>query len=252
MVSQPLYVQGILDKYDLARFGRWDTLFAVNYTAFAPTHDSGIKIIQYLKNTKADGFLFRKFEGQDKTMLVAFSDAEFNRDIDSTSTGGHRIRLTTPEIYKYREQNMAKFVLEQANADFLISSKKHKIATDSAPFSEFYQIYLCFKDVMWKRHIVQFIGYEQVEPTIISDSSASMYVITSQGGKRRSQHWHPKPFIPRNAVKLGIIRIVKIGTEHNPPDALTKPLSEVKHNTHLATSGYVRVQNNAHDVKSGK
>jgi len=286
LINQPLYIDGLLKRYDpsnllyakrvpmaagykvnlenaeasalkiigsllhIARFGRWDVLFAVNYIASAPTQEAGLKVLQYLKGTRDNGFLF-KFIRQGTPTLVAFSDSEFNRDFNSTSTGGHRLRLTSSVIYDVEDSKKAEFVLEESNADFLISSRKHKVATDSAPFSEFLQLYLCFKDVVWIRNVLEFVNMKQTKPTVIfSDSSTSIDILTNgRAKKKRSHHWNPKLFMMNQAVKDGIIQVIKIGTEKNPADALTKPLPEIKFKQHLASSGYL---NCTPDLKTGK
>lgn len=85
-------------------------------------HDSWIKIIESLSTTKLETFLYRKFEGQHKPILLAFSFSEFSRNIGSTfgSTfagghwtyrGCHRILPKIFENYTCREQDLVKFVL---------------------------------------------------------------------------------------------------------------------------------------------
>ena len=71
-------------------------MFHVNYIARSSTHADGLRILQYLKNTRNDEFKSKKFHG--KPIIIAFVDAEFNRDHYMNSTGGHMIRLTTEEV----------------------------------------------------------------------------------------------------------------------------------------------------------
>lgn len=224
----------------LSRYGRWDLLFAVNYLGSAPNSEACSTILRYLKYTLDAGFLYKKFQGE-VPVLVAFSDAEFNRDDFGRSVGGHRMRLTTEGIYGVQEDKMYEFVLGQGNADFYLKSKRQAVTTDSAPFAEFLQLHSCYKDVIWMRNILEYLGFKQKKTIIFTDSSTSIDIAASQRQmKKRSSHWCPKLFIIKDAEKEGLIHLVKIPTAENPADTLTKPLSEKTFEKHLKNSGFVR------------
>ena len=246
--DKALEVLGALSH--LSRYGRWDLLYAVNYLGSAPTLEACDTVLRYVKYTLDAGFIFKKFQDE-FPVVVAFADAEFNRDkmdesiegesIEGKSIGGHRLRLTTRGVYEVPEDQMYDFVLKQGNADFYLKSKRQPVPTDSAPFAEFVQLHSCYKDVIWVRNILECIGFKQEKTIIFTDSSTSIDIASSlRQMKKRSSHWTPKLFLIKDGIKNGEVQLVKIPTADNPADALTKPLAEQTFDKHLRSSGFVR------------
>jgi histone deacetylase 1/2 len=203
----------------LARFARFDLLFSVHYASLRPNMAILKRILRYVCGTKSHSFSFQYISPKAKPTLIAFTDAEWSRDMDAKSTGGYFITLMdgNQEI----EYNRNIF-----NAPISVSSKKQRLVTDSSSYAEFVQIYLATKEIVFLREILKELKFEQIEPTVIFvDNAACLQVAYSERtGKNRSKHWNSKFMYVCECVENGIIELRHVPTEENIADIFTKPL----------------------------
>jgi hypothetical protein len=76
----------------------------------------------------------------------------------------------------------------------------------------------------------------QKGPTVLmSDSSSTIAIVDKPGLKDKTKHIALRYFAVRKLQEKGIVKVMKIGTDHNPSDIGTKALGSVTFLRHLQT-----------------
>lgn len=166
------------------------------------------RVLKYLKDTVETGINFESTK--EENQLVAYSDADFASCSDTRkSVSGIVIMLNEgPVIWFSRKQN---------------------IVADSTTHAEYVAAYDATREVIWARQLMDNIGFEQKEPTVLHcDNAAAEKLITNPVFHRRTKHIDTKFHFTREQVKDGKIVIKHVSTDDQVADILTKPLSFTK------------------------
>jgi hypothetical protein len=102
--------------------------------------------------------------------------------------------------------------------------------TLSSTEAELYAAVEATKDVIWFRELLAEIGFVQSEPTIIFVDNASLITLASafSGNHKRVKHFLVRLNYLIEKVKLRIIKFVKVHTDDNRVDGMTKPLGPLQ------------------------
>ena len=86
------------------------------------------------------------------------------------------------------------------------------------------------KDAMGVRHIMDWYGYKQTEPTTVYCDNLGAVRNTEEGAERsKSKHLDIQYMFLRDLVKLRLITVKHVSTHQQAADILTKGLGRHKH-----------------------
>jgi hypothetical protein len=198
----------------LAQFTRPDILYPMSVVAQScskPTkYDLTLcqKILRYIASTPDNGITFSKGE----VKLVSFCDASHQCYNDAK---GH---------YGYT------FALGANDGVFHAVSRKIKNTTTSSTESEYVGLYEATRDAIWLRRLLDDIGFTQDKPTLIYQDNLSTMDFTEGNLKfNTTKHINSKYHFTREMVANEEIILEHMPTAEMLADALTKPLSRLKH-----------------------
>jgi hypothetical protein len=192
---------------------RPDIAYAVNTCAQfmsnpGPSHIAAAKhILRYLKGTSDVGLTYSKQPKELANQLYGFVDADHASDSDDRkSVGG--------------------YVLMLGGAAISWSSRKIKVVAISSFESEWYSASICGCEVTVIRRLLEEIGFPQAKPTkVFEDNAACIYSsMDSKPMNPRSKHIDTRVFKLKEFVKDGILTLVKVESERQVADNMTKPL----------------------------
>ena len=93
------------------------------------------------------------------------------------------------------------------------------------------------KEAKWLSGIVSELGLNQDTIPICCDSSSAIQLSKNSKYHERTKHVDIRLHFIRGEIERGVIDVVKISTENNPADALTKPLPAIKFRNSLSLIG---------------
>ncbi|XP_042027180.1 secreted RxLR effector protein 161-like [Salvia splendens] len=179
-------------------------------TDFGKSHWSALKwCLRYLIGTEKFGILYSNKGGDEKEPLVGYCDSDYASNLDTRrSQTGYVFNL-------YGSAVCWKSFLQNVVA--LSSTEAEYIALTSA-----------VKEGKWLLGLIAEFGVNQASVTIYCDNSGALCLAKNQMFHERSKHIDVRMHFIRDEVECGRVKLVKISTEHNPADMLTKPLSKEK------------------------
>eukprot|EP00475_Leptophrys_vorax_P045778 TRINITY_DN9637_c0_g1_i6.p1 TRINITY_DN9637_c0_g1~~TRINITY_DN9637_c0_g1_i6.p1 ORF type:complete len:1451 (+),score=405.89 TRINITY_DN9637_c0_g1_i6:148-4500(+) len=201
---------------------RFDIAYSVIYASRRPNHVALKGIARYLVDKVLKGFLYKNYNSQGvvKVKVVAMCDAEFARDNDGLSTGGHVVYIIPANL----ESDISNI-----NSPIIYKTKKQSVKSDSSSLSEIVQAHLCFRDAIMIWEILNFIGVCDDPAEVQADNSNIMQnVLVGNTSRLKSRHVVAKVAYMRDAVERGIVVLKKIDTANNIADTTTKPLPREK------------------------
>lgn len=109
------------------------------------------------------------------------------------------------------------------------SSRKIKVVAISSFESEWYSASICGCEVKAMRRLLEEMGYPQSAPTtLFEDNAACIY--SSEADRPMnpcSKHINIRVFKLKEFVQEGTLKLVKVATERQMADNLTKPLHKI-------------------------
>ena len=162
-------------------------------------------VTSYLYGTRHLGL---KLGGFDPIILEAFCDSSFVEDDESLSQLAYCLRLG------------------KTSGMFLSKSNKSHHVSLSSEDAEIRALVEGVKDIVWSRHMLDFLGYSQVSSTpVYEDNSACISVCTTFNKTYpKTKHMNRLINFVREYIRLDTITLVKIHTSLNISDIMTKTL----------------------------
>src|SRR5512136_826046 len=182
-------------------------------------HWTAVKnILKYLRRTK-DVILV--YGGQEHLAVTGYCDASFQTDRDDS-------RSQTGYVY-----------MLNGGAVCWKSSKQDNTA-DSTVEAEYMAACEASKIGVWIREFIDELGVvpsiaEPVE--LLCDNTGAIANAKDHRSSKKTMHIKRKFHLIRELVENGDIHMVKVGTDSNTADPLTKPLPLVKHERHVDGMG---------------
>ena len=84
------------------------------------------------------------------------------------------------------------------------------------------------KEVIWLKGLITELGLKQESVPIFCDSSSALHLCKNPAHHEKTKHIDIKLHFIRNEVSKGVIKMVKIHTDDNPSDLLTKVVLATK------------------------
>lgn len=175
-------------------------------------------ILKYLRRTKE---MFLVFGGSEELRVTGYSDASFQTDKDDCRSQSGFVFLLNGGAISWR------------------SSKQDTVA-DSTTESEYIAASEAAKEAVWMKKFIQDLG---VVPSIANpieifcDNEGAVALAKEPRAHRRTRHIARKYHFIRDIIENGDIVVSRVPTEGNLADPLTKPLSQVKHDSHAKSIG---------------
>ena len=165
------------------------------------------RIFRYLNGTRATGLLYKRGGGD---ILSAYSDADWAGDRDDRkSRSGCAIFLG---------QNLVSW-----------KSKRQKCTAQSTSESEYIALSEAGKEIVWLRSLLQELGLEQKEPTVIwEDNTICIHTATNPVTTDRQKHIDIRYHWIREAIEMRRIEVKYCSTNKMTADIFTKALNGPK------------------------
>ncbi|KAH9659554.1 ribosome biogenesis protein bms1 [Citrus sinensis] len=156
-------------------------------------------------------WIFRVKDGLTTTEPRRFKarlDMELNQlDVKPAFRHGRlheEILMTQPEGY-----------IDSKKADYV--SLQHVVA-----LSKYTVAIEAIKEALWLKALIVELGIKQETVEVYCDSSSAIYLSKNPGHHEKTKHIDIKLHFIRNVISKGVIRMMKVHTDNNPANMLTK------------------------------
>ncbi|GJU70088.1 retrotransposon protein, putative, ty1-copia subclass [Tanacetum coccineum] len=177
-------------------------------------------ILKYLRNTK-DMFLVYGGDSTTKLRVTCYTDASWETDQDNL-----------------RSQTGFIFMMNGGAVDWKCS--KQSTTTMSSMEAKYIDVVEAAIKAIWIRKFIYGLG---VVPSIdkpmdmYCDNTSAITIADEPGVQKGAKHFQRKYHFIREVIQKGNIRILKVHTDNNLVDPLTKPLPCTKHVKHARSIG---------------
>jgi hypothetical protein len=170
------------------------------------------RCLRYLAGSKSIGITYRQSEPEDQR-LEGYSDANWAGDLDNA-------RSTTGVAFML------------AGGVISYSSKLQATVARSSMESEYMALFEAAQTAEALRNLLQHLGAQQTDPTPIHvDNTACQLIANPNSYTKRSRHIHVRYHFTREAIEQNIITLIRVSSENQLADGLTKNLPAPRFNT---------------------
>ncbi|GAB5354831.1 hypothetical protein AAMO2058_000153100 [Amorphochlora amoebiformis] len=165
------------------------------------------RLIHYVVNTSTVRIQYRRTD----TMPEAYVDASFAQCKETgKSVSGHVVNL--------------------ADGPVVWSSHRQKVVANSTTESEYIACSECVRDVIYVRELLTEFGVNLDRPVNINeDNQPAIAIATKEGLSKKSRSIRVSYHNVRYSIRAKEVRLIKVASEDNVADILTKPLANHPH-----------------------
>ena len=172
-------------------------------------HWNAVKwVLRYLAGSASVGLHFSKSDGKGDA-AKGYVDSDYAGDLD-----------------KRRSLTGYVFTLF-GNAITWKASLQHIVALSTTE-AEYVAITEAVKEAIWVKGLVNELGVDQSAIEVFCDSQSALHLCKNPMYHERTKHIDIRLYFIRDIVENGLVKMVKIGTEENPADMITKPVTSAK------------------------
>ncbi|KAH9754460.1 hypothetical protein KPL71_015451 [Citrus sinensis] len=177
-------------------------------------------VMRYLRGTTEYGLLYGG-TGNKENILVGYVDSDFAGDLDKRrSLTGYLFTLGGCTVnWKATLQNVV--ALSTTEAEYTAAAE-------------------ALKEAIWLKGMIIELGAEQDSVEVYCDSQSAIHLSKNQTHHEKTKHIDVKLHFVRLEVSRGAIKLLKINTEENPADMLTKAVPSAKFNLCMNLAGICR------------
>ncbi|KAH9658981.1 hypothetical protein KPL70_023688 [Citrus sinensis] len=110
------------------------------------------------------------------------------------------------------------------DSDYAADKDRRRSITEA----EYIALTEAVKEAIWLRGLVTELGFEQEIVRVSCDSSSAIQLSKNPKFHERTKHIDVRMHFIRDEISKGVVNVVKVPTEVNPADMLTKPLPSVR------------------------
>ena len=159
-------------------------------------------LLRYLKGTLGEKLIYSR-NGQQGCKLVGYCDSDYAGDLD-------------------KRRSLSGYVFTVGgNTVSWKSSLQHVVALSTTE-AEYIAITDAVKEAMWLGGFLEELGFEQGKLVVNCDSQSAIHLTKNTMYHERTKHIDIRLHFIRDVIAEGRPEVVKIPTEVNPPDVLTK------------------------------
>ncbi|KAH9698871.1 Integrase catalytic domain-containing protein [Citrus sinensis] len=174
-------------------------------------------VLRYLKSTQQYGLVYGKSAGK-IAGLCGYVDSNYAGDLD-------RRRSLTGYM----------FFLDGCLVNWKASL--HHVVALSTTEAEYTAATEAVKEALWLRGLITELGMTQETVEVHCDSSSAIYLSKNPAHHEKTKHIDIKLHFIRNVISKGVISMVKVHTDDNPADMLTKVVTTAKFKSCLDKAG---------------
>ena len=178
-------------------------------------------LLRYLKGTEEYGVMFGQVSGA-SSQVVGYVDSDFAGDLD-------------------RRRSVTGLVFTLCGGAVSWKSTLQSVVALSTTEAEYIALTEAVKEALWLKGLVTELGLEQESVTVNCDSSSAIQLSKNPKYHERTKHVDVRMHFIREEIRNGVINVIKIPTEVNPADMLTKPLPTVKFRNSLDLIGVINL-----------
>ena len=140
-------------------------------------------------------------------LLTAFVDADWAGDPDSRRSTTGYVLLINGAAIAWKSKRQSVIALSSAEAEFVAAST-------------------LVQEITYCRKLLEALGFPQPFATSVAEDNATAISWSegSVGGSDRAKHIDLREHYVHDAVAQGVLKLIKVSTEDNLADLLTKPL----------------------------
>ena len=162
-------------------------------------------ILRYLKGTIDKGLCF----GGDTCQISGFVDSDYAGDLD-------RRRSTTGYVFKIHGAPVSWRSMLQATVALSTTEAEYMAMAEGV------------KEALWLRGLLDDLGLKQDCVNLNCDSQSAIHLAKNQVHHARTKHIDVRYHFVRDVIEEGSISLIKVHTNENPSDMLTKAVSGSK------------------------
>lgn len=159
-------------------------------------------LLRYLKGTSKVGLVYRGNQ-HNNHIVEGYCDSDFAGDLDKR-------RSLSGYVFTFG-----------GNTVSWKSSLQHVIALSSTE-AEYVALTEAVKEALWLRGFISELGFVQKKVSIHCDSQSAIHLTKNSVFHERTKHIDVKLHFVRDILTKELVEIVKISTDVNPADMLTK------------------------------
>ncbi|KAH9779747.1 hypothetical protein KPL71_007827 [Citrus sinensis] len=185
-------------------------------------HWEAIKwLLRYLKSTEEYGVVFGQVNNASSKVL-GYVNSDFAGDLD-------------------KRRSVTGLVFTLCGGAVNWKSTLQSIVALSTTEAEYIALTEAVKEALWLKGLVPELGLEQELVTVNCDSSSAIQLSKNPKYLERTKHVDVRMHFIRDEIRSGVINVIKIPSEVNPADMLTKPLPKIKFRNPLNLIGIVNL-----------
>lgn len=174
-------------------------------------------VLRYLSGTLNQGLVYGK-SGIKSEGISGFVDSDFAGDLD-------RRRSLTGYLYMLD----GCLINWKASLQYVVA-----LSTTEAEYTAAAE---AVKEALWMKGLIAELGMSQKTVDVFCDSSSAIYLSKNPAHHEKTKHIDIKLHFIRNVVSMGVVKMVKIHTDRNPADMLTKVVTTAKFKVCLDIAG---------------
>ncbi|KAH9781841.1 hypothetical protein KPL71_008631 [Citrus sinensis] len=183
-------------------------------------HWNAVKwVLRYLQGSAVTAIMFGK-TSEASPEVVGFVDSDYAADKD-------------------RRRSITGFVFTMCRGAISWKSSLQSVVALSTTEAEYIALTEAVKEAIWLRGLVTELGFEQEVVRVSCDSSSAIQLSKNPKFHERTKHIDVRMHFIRDEISKGVVNVVKVPTEVNPADMLTKPLPSVRFRNLLSLIGCV-------------
>ncbi|KAH9800547.1 Integrase catalytic domain-containing protein [Citrus sinensis] len=185
-------------------------------------HWNAVKwVLRYLRGTVVTAIVFGKISGASPE-VVGFVDSDSATDND-------------------RRRSITGFVFTMCGGAISWKSSLQSAVALSTTEAEYIALTEAIKEAIWLRGLVSELGFKQEVVKVSCDSSSDIQLSKNPKYHERTKHIDIRMHFIRDEIGKGVVSVVKVPSEVNPADMLTKPLPSVRFRNLLNLIGSVNL-----------
>ncbi|KAH9648835.1 hypothetical protein KPL70_025759 [Citrus sinensis] len=165
-------------------------------------------ILRYLNGTISYGLIYGT-DGRKEVNVEGFVDSNYAGDLD-------------------KRRSLTRYLFRLSGCTISWKASLQNVVALSTTEAEYTTAADAIKEAIWLKGMVTDLGYEQRQITVHCDSQSAICLSKNQIHHEKTKHIDIKLHFVRLEVSKGVVKLVKIHTDDNVADMLTKALPGAK------------------------
>ena len=145
------------------------------------------------------------FRRKEDFKVEGFCDSDFSSDLD-------------------KRRSISGYVFTAGGSAISWKYGLHDVVALSTTEAEYMAMVEAVKEGIWLKSLIEEFGYEQKSVDVWCDSQSALCIAKNNVHHERTKHISRKMHFIRDIIAQGDVKVLKIATEKNPADMLTKVL----------------------------